>query len=103
MDDINIITHYSNIKNALDTITTNLRELGLQLNTTKTECWINPTTVPPSDQHLNIKRTTRPVVLKTTTEPIPITPDAPDSPTPFLNAQAPEHTRPPPPTWTTST
>ena len=93
MDDVNIITHHTNIRTALDTITANIEELGLQLNTTKTECWVNPTAVPPSDKHHNIKRTTRPVVLKTTAEPVPITPDAPTTPTPYIHEHAPEHQR----------
>ena len=66
MDDINIITHHTNIRNALDTITATTAELGLQLNTTKTECWVHLTASPPSDHYHNIKRTTRPIVLKTT-------------------------------------
>ena len=52
-----------------------------------------PAAVPPSDTHHTIKRTTRPTVLKTTTEPIPTTPDAPNTPTPYLHEQAPEHQR----------
>ena len=37
MDDINFITHYNNLQNALDTVTREVHKLGLQLNTTKTE------------------------------------------------------------------
>ena len=93
MDDVNIVTQHGNIKNALDTITTDLQALGLQLNATKTECWINPTAAPPSDTHQNIKRTSRPIVLKTTADPTPVIPDEPASPTPYLREQAPEHQR----------
>lgn len=93
MDDINIITHHSNIKHALDTVTTYVEQLGLQLNTTKTECWVHPTAVPPSDTHFSIRRTTRPIVLKTTAEPIPIIPDNPNTPTPYIHEHAPEHQR----------
>ena len=93
MDDINIITHHTNIHNALDTITTTTSELGLQLNTTKTECWVHPTAAPPSDHYDNIKRTTRPIVLKTTIDPVPVTPDAPTTTTPYHHDQAPEHQR----------
>lgn len=93
MDDINIITHHSNLRKALDTIVAKLQRLGLQLNTSKTECWVNPAVLPPSPTHQGIKRTTRPTVLKTTAEPIPITPDAPSTLSPIAHEQAPEHQR----------
>ena len=91
MDDISIITHHTNIRNALDTITATTAELGLQLNTTKTECWVHPTAVLPSEQYYNVKRTTRPIVLKTSADPLPVTPDSPATATPYHHDQAPEN------------
>ena len=91
MDDITLLTHHDNLQPALDTITHEVQQLGLQLNTTKTECWIHPTAVPPNDHHQHIRRTTRPLILKATVHPTPVIPDTPDTPTPYTDDNAPEH------------
>jgi hypothetical protein len=92
LDDINIFTTHVNLAKALQLVTCNLQALGLQVNTSKTECWINPTTVPYAANYLGIKRTQRPIVLKTTAEPIPLTRDNPSNPG-ECEHHAPEHQR----------
>ena len=93
MDDINIITNHNNLTHALDTINTNLTTLGLELNQSKTECWINPHTIPLPDTHQTIKRTPRPMILKTTAEPLPSAPDNPNDATQYTDTHSPEHQR----------
>ena len=90
MDDINILTKPDHLTNAAHTLKNNLQPLGLQLNDSKTECWINPNHTPYDGHHHNIRRTQRPIILKTTAQPVPIIPDNHDNPTQFLNEHAPE-------------
>jgi hypothetical protein len=90
MDDINILTKHDNLATALDTAKQELQQLGLQLNVTKTECWINANVMAPADSHQGIPRTSRPTVLKATAEPMPIIPDDLANPTQILQESAPE-------------
>ena len=89
MDDINIITDYRMLPAALGCVKNNLRTLGLQLNDSKTECWINPACQATATHHVGIPRTERPTVLKSTAQPMPIMPD-PSSHDQFLDEHAPE-------------
>ena len=46
MDDITLFMHHRGITDTLHAATTALANVGLQLNQTKTECWINDTVLP---------------------------------------------------------
>ena len=92
MDDINILTRHQFMPQALTAIERNLNALGLQLNSSKTECWVHPSTVPLAPQYYGIKRTSRPIVLKSAAQPMPTIPEGPNQ-TQFLKEQAPEYQR----------
>ena len=91
MDDVNFIVHHTALQATHQAVKPNIQQLGLQLNDSKTECWINPTTVAMEDTHNNFKRTARPMVLKNTTDPTPIRPDTPNTTATPTISQSPEH------------
>ena len=90
MDDINILVSHQRLSEALLVVKSALGALGLQLNDAKTECWIDPDTDPFAARYQGIPRAKRPVVLKTTAEPIAATPDNRQNPEHYLHENAPE-------------
>ena len=60
MDDVNILTPHVNLINAHATIKRNLSALGLLLNDSKTECWINEKSVAPSTHYQSLPRSLDP-------------------------------------------
>ena len=89
MDDISIFTHHLHLAEALRTIGQALTAIGLTLNASKTECWINETTVPYAPSYDNIPRAKIPSILRSTLQSTPILhePDAP--PTQYAQDDAP--------------
>ena len=90
MDDINILTKHQNHPMALQTVRHNLRNIGLKLNDSKTECWIDASVAAPSTHYQGILRAKRPTVLKTTAEPMPPVPESQTDTAPYLHEDAPE-------------
>ena len=54
MDDITLFMHHHSITVTLQAAVTALNEVGLQLNQTKTECWINDAAIPYDTTYNNI-------------------------------------------------
>ena len=66
MDDTTLFTHHHSIAATLQAAVTALNEVGLQLNQTKTECWINDATIPYDTTYNNIPRAKHPTILRST-------------------------------------
>ena len=82
MDDATLFMHHRGITDALHAATTALANVGLQLNQTKTECWINDTVLPYATTCNNIPRTKRPAILRSALKsaPHPTRPRSPSHP-----------------------
>ena len=90
MDDINIMCAHADIPKAYAAIKHNLTKLGLQLNESKTECWIHPDALFYAAHYNHIPRATRPMVLKTAAEPLPTFPENNDRSASHTHHTAPE-------------
>ena len=69
MDDITILIHHSHVHKAYTIVEQQLATIGLSLNKSKTECWIDEQTLPWQPKHNNVTRVKRPQVLKSTVTP----------------------------------
>lgn len=91
MDDVNIFINQAHAARAVAILEEELLKLGLRLNPTKTNVWICPINEPMADgAWQGINRTNGPVILKNTTQSIPVTPDVPDIPVTMTAPDAPE-------------
>ena len=68
MGDITLFMHHQGINTTLQVAISVLANVGLQLNQTKTECWINSTTLPYDTTYNRVPRAKRPAILRSTLE-----------------------------------